>query len=355
MHDALASRSRVAYEPYSDQQRLALMEELQAYLSAGEASETSIDLESVRQMRELLNAMKSIYGKQAAELKRVQEAVASGNFAQGAQTAGDAAAGDGQAGGDGEGVGDANDPKRGMAIGLAPDGATPQGGLSEPPEYQRQSHEGDGEGEPHTRAPVRSKPDEPMSKNEAYVHFKLSEGSTFNKSLVDAKKEAKALKAQRTELAARVNVAKREIDTFREQLDAKRAERAAAAGRNPEDGEIIDEEEYTYIQVRRNCRFATELEDHSATKLQSATLLSHSHPFPYAGPQDQEERVQELPRGASQRQHAAGAVDGSGGRRALFAARCLQRVVSATEPAQSYTLHSPPICPQWCCDRRGVH
>ena len=70
-----------------------------------------------------------------------------------------------------------------------------------------------------------------------------------SQSLVDAKKDAKSLKVKRTDLAARVNIAKREIDTFREQLEAKRAERTAAAGRNPEEGEIIDEEEYTYIQV----------------------------------------------------------------------------------------------------------
>ena len=79
MHDSLASRSRVAYEPYSDQQRLALMEELQAFLIAeeGAAESHEIDLEIVRQMRELLSAMKTLYSKQAAELDRVQKLLAS--------------------------------------------------------------------------------------------------------------------------------------------------------------------------------------------------------------------------------------------------------------------------------------
>ena len=80
MHDALASRThRVEYEPYSDAQRLKLMEELQAFLSAEDdvGGDSDIPLESVRQMRELLTAMKSLYSKQAAELDRVQKMLAS--------------------------------------------------------------------------------------------------------------------------------------------------------------------------------------------------------------------------------------------------------------------------------------
>jgi hypothetical protein len=49
MHDALASRSRVLYEPYSDVQRVSLMEELQKYLAADEAASAPMPIESVRQ------------------------------------------------------------------------------------------------------------------------------------------------------------------------------------------------------------------------------------------------------------------------------------------------------------------
>ena len=49
MHDSLASRSRIAYEPYSDQQRVALTEELMAFLTAGEHDGKEINLEKMLQ------------------------------------------------------------------------------------------------------------------------------------------------------------------------------------------------------------------------------------------------------------------------------------------------------------------
>ena len=262
MHDALSSRSRVAYEPYSDQQRLALMEELQAYLTAeeGAAESHEIDLESVRQMRELLSAMKSLYTKQAAELDRVQKLLASGQFVAGGDGgmggAGGAAATGGAGGADGgDGVGEADlSGKRGIAIGHAADGAAPPGGLVEPPAYQR-SFTGEGEEEGGEALATSGVQDGAvLGRSEAYVQFKMNEGRIENERLLAAKRQMKEAKAKRLELAASVNEAKRSIDAIKEQLEAKKVERQAATSGSPEEAEIIDEEEYAFIQDLRSAK-----------------------------------------------------------------------------------------------------
>ena len=261
MHDSLASRSRVAYEPYSDQQRLALMEELQAFLNAKEGegdAGSDINIESVRQMRELLSAMKTLYGKQADELAKYQALLANGGSLPGG--VGGLAGAPGSANpfdpkmAEGDGVGDATDPKRGIAVGHAPDGAAPNGGLVEPPAYQREGaggDEGDGDGLAMQKSSVGPQ-DGGMGRDEAYAAFKKAEGAAINDRLLVAKKTAKSARLKRSELAAQVNAAKSTIDRIKDSLAAKKAERAlqGAAG-GAEDTEIIDEEEYAFIQEMR--------------------------------------------------------------------------------------------------------
>jgi hypothetical protein len=48
MHNSLASRSRVSYEPYSEQQRSELLESLESFLNH---DVEELELESVRQVR----------------------------------------------------------------------------------------------------------------------------------------------------------------------------------------------------------------------------------------------------------------------------------------------------------------
>ena len=258
MHDSLASRSRVAYEPYSDQQRLALMAELQAFLNAEDNAGTDINIESVRQMRELLTAMKSLYSKQQAELEKYQHLLESGGSLPGGLSGGVGGAQGGAGGLDpamaaDDGVGEGTDPKRGIAVGHAPDNAAPQGGLVEPPAYQREGGDYDGEGDGMLAAGGATGAAEPaaMSRDEAYANFKKSEGMVVNERLLAAKKTAKTARTQRASLAAQVNSAKGTIDSIRHSLDSKKAERALQANAGQEDTEIIDEEEYSFIQELR--------------------------------------------------------------------------------------------------------
>ena len=93
-----------------------------------------------------------------------------------------------------------------------------------------------------------------LGRSEAYVQFKMNEGRIENERLLAAKRQMKEATAKRLELAASVNEAKRSIDAIKEQLEAKKVERQAATSGSPEEAEIIDEEEYAFIQDLRSAK-----------------------------------------------------------------------------------------------------
>ena len=95
---------------------------------------------ALRQMRELLAAARQLYGTKKGELETLTMRFANGEISlpgdangEGADGA-DGAEGEGAAGDVAEGVGtDDREKSLGLAIGRAPDGAKPTGGLIEPP------------------------------------------------------------------------------------------------------------------------------------------------------------------------------------------------------------------------------
>ena len=259
MHNSLASRSRIAYEPYSDAQRVALMEELQTYLADSDDA-CEIELESVRQMRELLSAMKALYSEQTSEIERMSKIIATGGPLNGnGDNAGDASApadGSGEAGEEGgEGVGTEAIGKRGIALGHAPDGAKPAGGLVEPPAYQREP--GDAL---LTEGGANAPPVSPgadsigvLGREEAFALFKKTEGAVGNERLLQAKQALKELKKERADAVAAVNQAKSDIETAKKKMQAKKEERLANVN-TVEDAEIIDEEEFHAIQENKTAK-----------------------------------------------------------------------------------------------------
>ena len=246
MHDALASRSRVAYAPYSDAQREELMATLTSFLDASGEETPEMTIESVRQMQELLVAMKMIYTTERARLKEALAGAMRQDGAEASDAPGGGAAADG--GAEGEGVGsDELTGEKGISIGKAPDHSMPAGGLNEPPS---RSPGGVVDGDVIPKGGRVStenvpEPDSIADRQEAYGHYKITDGAEMNAGLNKAKKEAREWRLKRAALAVEVNEAKRKIDDMKAKLHAKQLER----GQN-EDGEeaIIDEEEYTFIQ-----------------------------------------------------------------------------------------------------------
>ena len=155
----------------------------------------------------------------------------------------------------------------GIAIGKAPDGAKPPGGLVEPPGGYG------GEGNTMTEGGVNwsagggtGETEEmgTMGRNDAFETFKTSEGAAMNSRLLGAKRQLKAQKGRRAELARNVNDAKRRIDNCKTRLEAKKKEREAAADfKSTEEAEIIDEEEYAFIQESKSSKAAYKVGMHA--------------------------------------------------------------------------------------------
>ena len=102
------------------------------------------------------------------------------------------------------------------------------------------------------------------------------EGVETNNTLRAAKATQKQMRARRSELGGSVNVSKQRIDYLRELLDSKKAEREA----NIEyggggDSEIIDEEEYAYIQELKQTK-QTYKEAHAEMRAATAAMESAS-------------------------------------------------------------------------------
>jgi len=252
MHNSLASRSRIAYEPYSDSQRAELLQELEDYLGAGDGAR-DIDLQSVRQMRELLSAMKSLYSKQSDELDQCQKLADAGGVLGGggggelAQSGGVGGAGLGGEYTADDGVGDDQSPNtRGIAVGVAPDHAKPSNGLVEPPSYQRDFVEADdGDSTPAAAAkPLVTHG--VLGRAEAYAMFKADEGALKNGALLDAKRTLKSFKTTRSEAAAKVNTIKLRIDELKLERESFAPKLGRASPVDTEDA-IIDEDEYKVI------------------------------------------------------------------------------------------------------------
>jgi len=140
----------------------------------------------------------------------------------------------------------------GFAFGKAPDGAKPQSGLSEPSRRVsevRAIQEGGSAGSTQLVGSIAaSRQTSHPDRQNAFVQFKQSEGASATQRLLQAKKDLKEYRSRRSSLAVQVNQAKRQIDIIKVQLDRKKTEREAVAQTSEDEADIIDEEEYAFIQ-----------------------------------------------------------------------------------------------------------
>ena len=132
------------------------------------------------------------------------------------------------------------------------------GRLAEPPQYQKEAGMGGGgedgeEGEDRPASPVKNEP-HTMSRKEAYTLYKTAEGESLNQTLVAQKQRLKMNRGKKAAAAAEVNKAKDAIDRNRALLDQKKVEREQQAQEQNNAQEIIDEEEYGYIQALKEAK-----------------------------------------------------------------------------------------------------
>eukprot|EP00002_Diphylleia_rotans_P005576 TRINITY_DN1474_c0_g1_i4.p1 TRINITY_DN1474_c0_g1~~TRINITY_DN1474_c0_g1_i4.p1 ORF type:complete len:689 (-),score=135.14 TRINITY_DN1474_c0_g1_i4:497-2563(-) len=256
MHDTLANRSHVSYEPYSEEQRYELNRQVRQYVH-GELDE--LEVVNLRHIREIFMQFRSIVRSVQSELDdRARDNVAHASDRKTGKdsvmdttkpsTAEDIGVGDI----DGPGFGIAAKGKFGAAETLTlPDiKARGAGAIRK-----------DTQPEPEARVP--SAPTTHRSagakqaipdRNTAFEQFKRDSGNVINQDLVANKATLKDKKKLLKDMSMKVNDCKHEIDTIKDFLQHKKLERESNPDYQNEEAEVIDEEEFSQIKRLRELK-----------------------------------------------------------------------------------------------------
>jgi len=271
MHDQLSQRSSVRYEPFTEEQRDALKDDVRGYL-AGEAGADELAVTSLRHVRELFAQFKALHHEQAAELERAAATAAAAARAppravpQAAAGGGFGGEGGGGGGEGGEGdmppvevvefVGDVSaGGGDGFSCGEAPDASRPAVPVSQlvPSRPSRPSTEaaartgsaaaaggggvGGGGGGPlggagaggAGLAPGMSGADVEKVRAKAFETFKGGPGRELAGLLSEHKAGLRDKRALLRKLGTEVNATKHQIDELKELLERKQELRVAGA------------------------------------------------------------------------------------------------------------------------------
>ena len=297
MHDALADRTGVVYDPYTPEQVADLKKQLELFLTCGpNEEEENFEFQSVRQMREVCKLFKVMFKQQTEHTQRLLTAAGAGMAdGLGATTAAEAMAislgGDGPAamnrGGAVDGlVGETSG--QGFSLGAAGDGARPAmhdlgslrgfkspskdsgssfggspiriGNVDDVAEAKDSSNKVFGGGDSGSAMDFKASVGAGglQDRDTAYLIYKSGAGKIANHRVNEAKAKLKHEKARVKACAAAINESKRSIDDIGAQVEEKKAarqQRRTFSGM--EDGEqddIVDEEEFRLMKRQREAK-----------------------------------------------------------------------------------------------------
>jgi kinesin family protein 6/9 len=339
MHDALADRTGVLYDPYTPEQEMDLRKTLERFLNCNKEEEDDVLLgtfRSVRQMRETCKIFKDMYRQQEEQTQRlVTAASAMGTMGLGATEASGAGAQmptNGRWGSmtDQPMVGEASN-EGGFGVGVAPDNARPSSTVSggdrgwATPTIQAGQGEGDTSpqaggdgGDRRDSSPIKGRggtkdifndtqgggymgasPEALADPNMAFVLYKSGPGKERNAEIGKLKVKIKNLKARSKACAASINDFKSTIDELQLKADMKKSSKMTAAnsqrkfgGQNHLDGlegdldDVVDEEEFKVMKKQREAKkmYRAAYEDFASLKndlevhFNSSLFLSESYP-----------------------------------------------------------------------------
>lgn len=291
MHDSLSNRSHVTYEPFNEAQKMEVDKSVRKYLD-GEIDD--VEIINLRQIKEMFRGFRRAVRKvQTAQEESVRENRQRGSLSNGAafetqetgQDHEDLNGDDNSA----RGVGDVE--VGGFGIGVAPQGgklisgpakpkkrasrAAPQDKTSILPDGHSETRVLEAVDDDHGQqrgdlmnghkdtAPVT----EILERPEAFENFKLTaEGMEITAALSENKATLKNKRNILRELTQTVNDCKRDIDNLKDLVQRKQRERAThkangeghvttgyAEGPHT-DAEVIDEEEYCYLEQLRTLK-----------------------------------------------------------------------------------------------------
>ncbi|KAI8807050.1 P-loop containing nucleoside triphosphate hydrolase protein [Cladochytrium replicatum] len=291
MHDTLASRSHVQYEPLTDTQKGELQKRVRGYL---EREEEELEIVNLRQIRETFAAFRSLYKQLECDFEDVSArfgALAAGGAGGGVGGGRTLATGglQGKPNFD-DGVGELDGS--GFGVGLCssrhpPDRSQESQRINErnppfpspnPVVTQKTcvptDDDNDGSGDFEGLPPLPIKTGQRLtghvpgtgSQNAAHTAspnradefevFKRSKGADMTRILLENKATLRDKKRSAKEIAERVNDIKRQIDDLKARIESKRFERDGngATSSNNDAMVVIDEEEFGYITRLRELK-----------------------------------------------------------------------------------------------------
>jgi kinesin family protein 6/9 len=253
MHDTLANRSRVVYEPYTPEQQYQMQLIAEKYL---DGSMDEVEIESLRQIKEILTQMKNIYRKNVA---RYSSGAEKGKTRPPTSKTGPLKPDLKNQEEKEDGVGQ-EEHSGGFGLGRANPHSRPIDSSALEPKSQFRQEEDDlalekkkslisVNSEEKKISSARSHKREGLpDKNQGFLEFKQAEGRDLENSLNDLKEELKQKSGFLKMITNEVNSIKKEIDLTKEVIDNARRHRAT------EEEDIIDEEEFVYIKKMRDLK-----------------------------------------------------------------------------------------------------
>lgn len=232
MHDALSGRNRATYDPYTEEQRFELQQQIKAYCK-GDID--NIEVVNLRHITEVLQQFKILTNNALEEAKSGRPAGGGEGEDEPQGAEGEAAHADG---GVGELVGGG-----GGSIGRAPDGAKPLVSVKTG-EIGSPARDGSVSGSPKKAVKMAAGAVAP-DKNQAFEEYKQTDGQTQNGVLRENTASLKEKRLAQKELAATINTAKKQIDAYKVQLEERREQVGA--------GET-DEEEFAIVRMLKGAK-----------------------------------------------------------------------------------------------------
>ncbi|CAH0372596.1 unnamed protein product [Pelagomonas calceolata] len=259
MHDALADRSGVKYDPYTPEEQAIIAAQCRRYADADEARAADLlEFDSVRQMREMCAQFKKLLRDAEAKAVRARTAMTSAGGVPTGLFAGDEPPPIGAPCAAGASLVRVRPARRSFLQRPPPRSARPRRSRG-----RARFHAG--AESPSVDAFSAELAGSPLSKmgdgdivndrSRAFEHYKRQAGRATHEKLQRAKRARSDAKSQIRDAAARADAAKRDIADVDERLEEtrrRRREKIRAAGRDDDD--VVDDEEFVLMRAGRDAK-----------------------------------------------------------------------------------------------------
>jgi len=269
MHDTLGNRGRINYEPYTPDQQYLQQQIAKKYLN-GEIED--IDIESLRQVKELFIQFRNIYRNLLKDVKN-------NNYIEAADNPELAKASELEKAKSGRKIGavgvGAEETKQGFGLGKALKDAKPTSNVdalirddaSEQDVHLESPKKNDFEQQPPSEQLTKKM--EGMDRNQIFLDFKEKEGREYNENVLRNIATLKEKKKEIKEVSEQCQRTKDEMEMYKQLIQQKQETK----NQDEIQQGIIDEEEYQYIKDLKELKKKFKNESERIKELKSTILL----------------------------------------------------------------------------------